>query len=115
MLVLKRNERKEMSIIVTIKERDMWEGIAPVIERAKFIEEGLMTFEGSMGFGGVESRNPMQSAKDWAIVNKCDSDIHGFYMEVIDTQSPAGSNSHKREYAPILNERNDFIVEWVLQ
>ena len=104
-----------MATIVTIKERDVWEGLCPTIERAKFIEEHLMTFKGSAGFGGIEASNPIQAAKDWAISNKCDSDIHGFYMEVIDTQSPVGTSTHKKEYLPISNEENNYVVEWVLQ
>lgn len=102
-----------MSTIVTIKEMDTWEGLAPTIERVKFIEKHLMTFEGSAGFGGIEASDPIQAAKDWARENKADSDQHGFYMEVTDTQSPVGTESHKRQYYPRATEENNFNVEWL--
>lgn len=102
-----------MSTIAIIKEFDTWEGLAPTIERIKFIEKNLMTFEGSAGFGGIEANNPIQAAKEWAELNGYDSALHGHYLEVIDTQSPVGTEGHKTIYYPESTEENDFIVHWV--
>ena len=89
----------------------MWEGLSPIITLAKFIPENLMTFEGSFGFGGTEASDPVKAAKAWAIENKTDSDIHGFYLEVVDTQSPIGTRTHKTQYYPTATEENNFNVE----
>lgn len=102
-----------MSTIATIKQFDTWGGLAPTIELKKFIEKDLMTFEGSAGFGGVESSNPIAAAKEWAENNNADSALHGFYLEVIDTQSPVGTSTHKTQYYPEATEENNFVVHWI--
>lgn len=101
-----------MSTIASVKQADTWEGLAPTVILAKFIEFGLATFEGSFGYGGTEANNPIEAAKNWAMSNEADSDIHGFYVEVIDTQATPESAGHKRQIYPRQLEENNFRVTW---
>ena len=107
------NKEKKMAIIASIKQSDAWEGRFPPVTKARFIPEHVIDFPGSACRGGLPSSDPVADAKKWAEANGADSDIHGFYLEVIDTQSPVGTSTHKTLYYPESTEENNFVVEWV--
>ena len=96
-----------MAIIATVRQHDTWEG-RPTVELKKFIPEHLMTFEGSAGFGGEESTDPIKAAKAWCEANNQDGD----HILVIDTQAPVESETHKYCIFPEYHEKNDFRLTW---
>jgi len=100
-----------MATIVTVNQYDVWEGVEPLKTLITFIEQDLMTFPGSSGFGGIESSNPLQSAKNWANEKGFNSAQHGYLIEITDTQSPPSSYCHKIQLYPELNDYN-YAESW---
>jgi len=100
-----------MAIIATVRQHDTWEG-RPTIELKKFIPQHLMVFEGSAGFGGEESKDPIKAAKTWCEVNDQVNDQEGDHILVIDTQVPIESKQHAYCLFPEYHEENDYHLTW---
>jgi len=96
-----------MAIIAKVRQHDTWEG-RPTIELKKFIPKHLMVFEGSAGFGGKETDDPIQDAKNWDEANNQDGD----HILIIDTQVPVDSEYHSYCLFPEFREENDFLLTW---
>ena len=93
-----------MSIIAIVKSRDTWEGLAPTVDLAKFVDEKLEAFEGSEGFGGIGAYDVIGAAKNFA--EKTNNS--GVYIKIIDTQS----SSEPSIIYPDFKEENNFELSW---
>ncbi len=85
-----------MAIIAIVKQTDTWENNF-VLTHNKYIPSELSTFKGSAGDGGIQSEDPIESAKKY-----CEqySEYDGYHVEIIDTQSPVGTSTHSRTIFP---------------
>ena len=91
----------------------MNENTGKAIELKKFIPEALATFEGSAGYGGQPSDNPVESAKKWAIANNATNTNQNDCIVILDTQTPEWAGN-KTVLIPEYKESNDYNLSWYI-
>ena len=94
-----------MSIIVTVKQADTWNG-------GKTIVLKQFVLFGHNKINSEQSHNPIAAAKNWAIKNNHTNENEGDHIIIRDTQCPASSDDYLTLLSPEFLEENDFNLSW---